>query len=138
MNGASRRSPLGHALAPRTKPPGVARFTGPPNAAPTAARKPLRRTSSATPCAGRCMCTRRSCRGHNDPAALGVHEIPHVVIWAFVARLGHDDVVPRAARKLIQPCVAGLANGLRCLYVSAQVVAVQMSDVRLSFVDVSP
>ena len=33
---------------------------------------------------------------------------------------------------------SGLANGLRCLYVSAQVAAMQMGDVGLSLGDVSP
>jgi hypothetical protein len=32
----------------------------------------------------------------------------------------------------------GLANGLRCLHISAQIAAVQTSDVGLSFIDVSP
>jgi hypothetical protein len=32
---------------------------------------------------------------HDDPAALGGHEVPHVVVGEPVARLGHGDVVPR-------------------------------------------
>jgi hypothetical protein len=81
-------------------------------------------------------------RNHN-PAAAGAHEVADVVVREIVMpRFGHREVVPRTTDRLsanlIQPCIAGLANGLRCLYVSAQVAAVQMSDVGLSFVDVSP
>jgi hypothetical protein len=32
---------------------------------------------------------------HNDPAALRMHEIAHVVVGELVARIGHGDVVPR-------------------------------------------
>lgn len=32
----------------------------------------------------------------------------------------------------------GLANGLRCLHICAQIAAVQTSDVGLSFIDISP
>jgi hypothetical protein len=39
----------------------------------------------------------------------------------------------RLSAKLIQPCLAGLANGLGCLHISAQIAAVQTSDVGLSF-----
>jgi hypothetical protein len=37
-----------------------------------------------------------------------------------------------------QPRSAGLANGLGCLHISAQIAAMQTSDVGLSFIDVSP
>ena len=88
------------------------------------------------------MTVRAAGRRNHNPAAVGAHEVADVVVGEFVARPGHGDVVPRTTDRLsanlIQPCIAGLANGLRCLYVSAQVAAVQMSDVGLSFVDVSP
>lgn len=64
------------------------------------------------------------------------------VVGEFVARPGHGDVVPRTtdrlSAKLIQPCLAGLANGLGCLHICAQIAALQTNDVGLSFIDISP
>lgn len=89
-------------------------------------------------------------RRHDNPAAIDGHEVADEVVREVVATLfGHGGVVPRAtdrlSAKLIQPCLAslangltGLANGLRCVHISAQVAALQMGDVGLSFIDVSP
>jgi hypothetical protein len=44
----------------------------------------------------------------------------------------HSRVV--AGRKVLP----GLAIGLRCLHISAQIAAVQTSDVGLRFIDISP
>jgi hypothetical protein len=38
----------------------------------------------------------------------------------------------------VQKLLPRLANGLGCLHISAQIAAVQTSDVGLSFIDVSP
>lgn len=78
---------------------------------------------------------------HDHPAPRRGHEVADEVVRKLVARgdSATATLYPEPpTSKLIQPCIAGLANGLRCLYVSAQVAAVQMSDVGLSFVDVSP
>src|ERR1700685_4020711 len=66
----------------------------------------------------------RATRGwHDHPAALRGHQVADVVVRKLVARFGHRDVVPRTtdrlSAKLIQPCLAGLANALRCLHSSA-------------------
>ena len=54
--------------------------------------------------------------------SLGAYAVAHEVVGEFVARLGHGDVVPRTtdrlSAKLIQPCFAGLANGMGCLCIS--------------------
>jgi hypothetical protein len=88
------------------------------------------------------MGVRAACGWHNDPAAIGGYEVADVVVGEIAARFGHGDVVPRAtdrlSAKLIQPWLTGLANGLGCLHLSAQIAAVQTSDVGLSFIDVSP
>jgi hypothetical protein len=81
------------------------------SAVPAAARKPLRRTSTATSCppvartpdgadrpAGVCVVMAVGAAGgwHDDPAALGVHEVTDEVVFAeVVARFGHGDVLPR-------------------------------------------
>jgi hypothetical protein len=80
---------------------------------------------------------------YDHPAALGGYEVADEVVREVIAtRFGHGDFLPRAtdrlSAKLIQPCLAGLANGLGCLHISAQIAAVQTSDVGLSFIDVSP
>lgn len=80
------------------------------SAAPAAARKALRRTSIAMPCAGRCRYTTRANRpsvlavvvalpatgrGYHHPSALGGHEITTKLIREVIAtRVGHPLVVP--------------------------------------------
>jgi hypothetical protein len=67
------------------------------------------------------VAVRAACGRHDHPAALRVHEVAHKVVRKLVARFGHADVLTRTtdrlSAKLIQPCLAGLANGLRRLHI---------------------
>jgi hypothetical protein len=98
-------------------------------------------TELTAPAAAVAVAVRATRRRHHNPTAVGMHPGRPRNCWGKSSRResATATLYPEPpTSKLIQPCIAGLANGLRCLYVSAQVAAVQMRDVGLSLGDVSP